>query len=128
MSSHLTALVIPARVRPQGLVRQKVIRAGDEHRAGIVVSGELHRSNGHVTVQAWITDVAEGSHWAVSAISAPADSAERAIEQRFGTVSPVRWRHSTHRGLPHGSPSRRLRRGSPPSRSSLTEWSRTAWQ
>lgn len=56
-------------------------------RAGSVVSVDLQREAGRIHVQARITDTRRHRVWAVRPISAPADSAERAIEEAVQRVA-----------------------------------------
>ena len=68
-----------------GAVRSRVdvaTEAGRQHRAGVVVSGEIHNESGRLSVQARITDVA-GSRvaWAVPGIMARPDSLQHAIDE-----------------------------------------------
>jgi serine/threonine-protein kinase len=57
-------------------------QAGRQHRAGIVVSGEIHRESERLRIQAWITDVA-GSRvaWAVPGITARPDLLQDALDE-----------------------------------------------
>ena len=67
---------------PVGPQLDVATEAGRQHRAGIVVSGEIHNEDGRLRVQARITDVA-GSRvaWAVPGIVARPDLLQDAIDE-----------------------------------------------